>query len=235
MKNFIKNISARVLDVLFPRFCTVCNKALLAHETHLCTSCSLEIPRTHFHRIKFNPVEQLFAGKIMFEHASGFFFYEKGHPYANILHDLKYHNMPQLGRHFARIYAGELINDGMFTDIDCIIPVPLHKSKQAQRGYNQSEHIAKGFADVLGVPVYTDIIIAKRAHESQTNKGTLERWHNTQDIFTARNPERLQNKHILIVDDVVTTGATLLSAALTAEQIPGIKISLATLGVARLN
>lgn len=179
-------------------------------------------------------MEQLFAGKIMFEHASGFFFYEKGHPYANILHDLKYRNQPQLGQYFAGIYAQELLNDGCFTHIDCIIPVPLHRSKKAKRGYNQSEEIAKGFARVLGVPICTNIIIANRAHESQTNKGTLERWQNTQGIFTARNTDCLHHKHVLIVDDVVTTGATLLNTALTIADVPGIKISLATLGVARL-
>ena len=234
MKIF-KDIAHSILDVLFPRTCAVCNKTLVSHEKYLCTECSISIPCTDFHELKFNPMEQLFAGKILIEKAVGYFFYEKDNPYSGILHDLKYRNQPQLGRHFAYRYARELHDKGIFTEIDCIIPVPLHHMKKIQRGYNQSEYIAMGFADVLEVPVYTDIVVAKRAHDSQTNKGIHERWLNTQDIFIVQNEDRLIGTHVLIVDDVVTTGATLLSAALTIAHIPGIKISLATLGVARLN
>lgn len=230
----IKCILGSVLDVLFPRSCAVCGKTLVSHETHLCTACSQHIPCTGFHELKFNPMEQLFAGKILIERAVGYFFYEKDNPYSGILHDLKYRNRPQLGRHFASKYAKELADSDIFSDIDCIIPIPLHRSKRIKRGYNQSEHIAMGFADIFNVPVYTDIIIAEKEHESQTNKGIHERWLNTQGIFSAHDKERLQDKHVLIVDDVVTTGATLLSAALTIADVTGIKISLATLGVARL-
>lgn len=194
----------------------------------------LDIPITGFHLQKFNAMEQLFAGKILIERASGYFFYEKGNPYANILHDIKYRNQPQMGRHLATIYAKELISSNYLSDIDCIIPVPLHHKKFIKRGYNQSEYIANGFADSLKVPVYTDIITAKRNHESQTNKGIYERWLNTQDIYMAQDTEIIENKHILIVDDVITTGATLLNAASTIADVPGVKISLATLGVARL-
>lgn len=230
----IKTIGQSLLDVLFPRTCPVCEKTLLSHEKSLCTKCMLDIPTTGFHLQKFNPMEQLFAGKIQFEKATGYFFYEKDNPYANILHDIKYRNQPQTGRHLASIYGAELTSCNYFTDIDCIIPVPLHNKKLIKRGYNQSEYIAQGFADSLNVPVYTDIIIAVKNHDSQTNKGIYERWLNTQGIYMAKETETIENKHVLIVDDVVTTGATLLSAASSIADVPGIKISLATLGVARL-
>lgn len=230
----IKNIGQSILDMLFPRICPVCEKTLLSHEKSLCTKCMLDIPITGFHTQDFNPMEQLFAGKIRFEKATGYFFYEKGNPYANLLHDIKYHNQPQIGRHLAAMYAKELIAYNYLTDIDCIIPVPLHHKKLIKRGYNQSEYIAKGFADSLNVPIHTDIITAVKKHESQTNKGIYERWLNTQNIYLAQNTETIENKHILIVDDVVTTGATLLSVASTIADVPGIRISLATLGVARL-
>lgn len=194
----------------------------------------LDIPTTGFHLQNFNPMEQLFAGKIQFEKAAGYFFYEKGNPYTRILHDIKYHNQPQIGRHLAAMYAKELIACNYLTDIDCIIPVPLHHKKLIKRGYNQSEYIAKGFADSLNVPICSNIITAVKSHESQTNKGIYERWLNTQNIYLAQNTETIENKHILIVDDVVTTGATLLSVASTIANVPGIKISLVTLGVARL-
>lgn len=230
----IKDIANGLLDVLFPRHCPVCGGTLLSHEMHICTSCIFDIPRTRYHLQNFNAMEQLFAGKALIEKASGFFFYEKGNPYANILHHIKYRNKPKMGQYIASMFARELLQDNCFNNIDAIIPVPLHYSKMTKRGYNQSAYIAQGFADVLNIPVYDNIIFACRNHESQTNKGIYERWLNTQGIFNAKNTCLIENKHVLIVDDVVTTGATLLSATQSISQVPGIKISLASLGVARL-
>ena len=234
MTTFFKNIGSALLDVLFPRVCPVCHKVLASHEKHICTKCLNDIPVTRFHTHNFNPMEQLFAGKVLIHRASGFFFYEKGSPYASIIHSLKYHNQPQLGEFVASLYAKQVAPTAYFDGIDYIIPIPLHHTKLRQRGYNQSERIAQGFSQVFGAPVLTDIIIASRPHDSQTNKGIYERWLNTQHLFEAHDTEILEGKHVLIVDDVVTTGATLLSAACTIAHVPGIKISLATLGVARL-
>ena len=230
----IKDIFNSFIDTLFPRICPVCNNVLLSHEKHICTKCRIDIPITRYHMQEFNAMEQLFAGKTPIEKAVGYFFYEKGNPYSNILHNIKYRNNPQLGQYVAKLFAQELLSRDIFRDIDCIIPVPLHHRKKIQRGYNQSEYIAKGFSEVFDIPVHNNIIIAHKSHESQTNKGIYERWLNTQNIFSAQNTQVLENKHVLIVDDVVTTGATLLSAALTIASVPNIKISLATLGVARL-
>ena len=230
----IKDIFNSFIDTLFPRICPVCNNVLLSHEKHICTKCRIDIPITRYHMQEFNAMEQLFAGKTPIEKAVGYFFYEKGNPYSNILHNIKYRNNPQLGQYVAKLFAQELLSRDIFRDIDCIIPVPLHHRKKIQRGYNQSEYIAKGFSEVFDIPVHNNIIIAHKSHESQTNKGIYERWLNTQIIFSAQNTHVLENKHVLIVDDVVTTGATLLSAALTIASVPNIKISLATLGVARL-
>lgn len=230
----IKDIFNSFIDTLFPRICPVCNNVLLSHEKHICTKCRIDIPITRYHMQEFNAMEQLFAGKTPIEKAVGYFFYEKGNPYSNILHNIKYRNNPQLGQYVAKLFAQELLSRNIFRDIDCIIPVPLHHRKKIQRGYNQSEYIAKGFSEVFDIPVHNNIIIAHKSHESQTNKGIYERWLNTQNIFSAQDTQVLENKHVLIVDDVVTTGATLLSAALTIASVPNIKISLATLGVARL-
>lgn len=230
----IKDIFNSFIDTLFPRICPVCNNVLLSHEKHICTKCRIDIPITRYHMQEFNAMEQLFAGKTPIEKAVGYFFYEKGNPYSNILHNIKYRNNPQLGQYVAKLFAQELLSRDIFRDIDCIIPVPLHHRKKIQRGYNQSEYIAKGFSEVFDIPVHNNIIIAHKSHESQTNKGIYERWLNTQNIFSAQDTQVLENKHVLIVDDVVTTGATLLSAALTIASVPNIKISLATIGVARL-
>lgn len=234
MKIF-RTICDSLLDTLFPRSCAVCGKTLASHEKHLCASCLLDMPCTNFHKSKFNAMEQLFAGKTPIEKATGYFYYEKGSPYANILHNLKYRNEPLLGEWLGARYAKILQADNIFSDVDYIVPIPLHRTKLATRGYNQSEHIARGIASVLNVPVSTDIILADKSHESQTHKGIYERYLNTQNIYKANGKDRLIGKHVLIIDDVVTTGATLLSAALTIADVPGIKISLATLAVARLD
>lgn len=230
----IKDISRALLDVVFPRTCSVCGSPLASHEKHLCTGCLVDIPKTDFHLQHFNPMEQLFAGKVLIHRASGFFFYEKGSPYSNLLHDFKYRNLPQLAFFLASLYARELQQHHFFAHIHYIIPVPLHRSKLISRGYNQSEMIARGFSSVTGIPVLTDIIVAHHPHESQTDKGIYERWANTQGVFSAVNTHLIENKHVLIVDDVVTTGATLLSASLSISSVPGVTISLATLGVAVL-
>ena len=230
----IKDIARGLLDVVFPRTCSACDCPLASHEMHLCTRCLIDIPKTNFHLQHFNPMEQLFAGKVLIDRASGFFFYEKGSPYSNLLHDLKYRNQPQLGRFLGSLYARDLAQHHFFHHIDCIIPIPLHRSKHIRRGYNQSEMIALGISDVTGIPVLTDVIVSTQRHESQTNKGIYERWANTQGVFSAVNTHLIENKHVLIVDDVVTTGATLLSASLSISSVPGVTISLATLGVAVL-
>lgn len=223
------------LDVLLPRECAVCKRVLTADEHYICNHCSIDLPRTQLHLHRFNTMEQLFGGKTPIEKACGYFFYEKDSPFAAILHDIKYRNRPQMGKWFAERYAEEVKSAGYWSDIDYIIPVPLHWKKRVKRGYNQSEYIALGISRIIGAPVLTDAVKATRPHSTQTHKGIYERWLNTQGLYAAEHAERLAGKHVLIVDDVVTTGATLLSCALTIADVPGIKISLATLAVARLD
>ena len=189
----IKDIFNSFIDTLFPRICPVCNNVLLSHEKHICTKCRIDIPITRYHMQEFNAMEQLFAGKTPIEKAVGYFFYEKGNPYSNILHNIKYRNNPQLGQYVAKLFAQELLSRDIFRDIDCIIPVPLHHRKKIQRGYNQSEYIAKGFSEVFNIPVHNNIIIAHKSHESQTNKGIYERWLNTQNIFSAQDTQVIEN------------------------------------------
>lgn len=224
-----------ILDVIMPRTCCMCSKALTIQEKHLCTKCMHDLPRTNFHRYEFNTMEQLFPGKTPIVRASGFFFHEKNSVYAAVIQHIKYHNMPLMGRWLAQKYAREIKESGFFNGIDYIVPVPLHKWKKMKRGYNQGEYIAKGLADELGIPLLTDLIIATKEHPTQTHKGIYERWLNTQGIYEARNLSRIEGKHVLIIDDVITTGATLISCAKTIANTPGVKISIATLAVARLD
>lgn len=222
-------------DLLLPRTCPVCGKVLTSHERYVCQGCMMQLPRTLLHERKFNAMEQLFAGKTPVERATGYFYYEKDNRYASILHTLKYHNRPNLGRWMARQFATEIQPCGFFDGIDAIVPIPLHFTKRAARGYNQSEYIAHGISDVTGIPVIKTVK-AVRPHATQTRKGIHERLLNTQGIFGIRNPQQLEGKHILLVDDVVTTGATLLSCAeMLQREVKSIHISLATLAVARMS
>ena len=224
-----------IADLLIPRYCPVCGKPLAAHERDVCTKCLTHLPRTQLHRHRFNVMEQLFAGKTPIERATGYFWYERANRYSQILQSIKYRNKPGMGTRLAKQFALEIAPDGFFAGIDAIIPIPLHSSKLAQRGYNQSEYIARGISQATRIPVM-NVVTAAMPHATQTRKGNYALYLNVRGIFSLKDPESLQGKHVLLVDDVVTTGATLLSCAemLNAE-VQGIKISLATLAVARLD
>ena len=192
-----------------------------------------DIPLTHFHKDEFNKAEQLFAGKVPVERATSLFFYSKNNPYASILHDVKYRNIPQMAQWLTAKLTKKLKDENFFDGIDFIMPIPLHYTKRAERGYNQSEYIAKGISETSGIPV-SKALVAKMPHATQTHKGVQERWENTKDIFSVKHPELFEGKHILICDDVITTGSTLVSAAKEIKKIPGTKVSILSLAIAHL-
>jgi ComF family protein len=185
--------------------------------------------------VDFNAMEQHFAGKVPIERATAYFFYEKGSPYASVLHDIKYHSVPGMGRWLAARAVRDMQGSRFFDGIDVVTAVPLHRSKLAHRGYNQSEYLARGIARELNIP-YIDTLKAVRPHATQTRKGALERWQNIQDNYALKNNDtaRLAGKHILLVDDVITTGATLTVCSSLLKTIPGVTVSLFTLAAARL-
>ena len=221
-------------DVALPRLCPVCGKELDGDETWLCRSCLAGLPRTRYEEVPFNTMEQLFAGKVPIERATAYFFYEKGSPYASILHDIKYHGTPSMGRWLTSRAVRDMEGSNFFDGIDVVTAVPLHRSKLAHRGYNQSEYLARGIADALNIP-YVEALKAVRPHATQTHKGALERWQNIQGNYAMKkNADRLAGRHILLVDDVVTTGSTLTVCATLLKSIPGVKLSLFTLAAARL-
>lgn len=238
MKIGVKYLANALLDVFMPRLCPVCSKSLDSDEPWLCRSCMMNIPATRLHLSEFNEMEQLFAGKVRVEKASGYFWYEKGSGYANILHDIKYRNCPDMGRWLARKACAEMTKSGLWADIDAIVPVPLHRQKLAKRGYNQSEYIARGISDVLHVPV-VNALCAVRDHATQTRKSAEERLKNAQGLYAPDHKlinELGKSAHLLIVDDVITTGATLISCIESiAQSYPGIRFSVFTLAVSRLS
>lgn len=220
------------LSLFFPRCCLVCGRTLAKGEECLCTGCNIGLPRTGYHLQKDNPVEKMFWGKIPLGRATSFFFYRKGNDCQAILYELKYNGQKEIGEIMGRYMAAELLPSGFFEGIDVIIPVPLHKKKQKLRGYNQSEWLACGISALTALPVKTDAVIREKNTETQTKKSMSERWENVDGIFLLKSPEWFKGKHILIIDDVLTTGATTVACASAFNAVEGIKISILTLAVA---
>lgn len=221
------------ISLLFPRCCVVCGRVLVEGEEYLCTHCNIDMPRTHYETCPGNPVEQMFWGKIPVERATSYFFYNKGSDFRFILHQLKYHGCKELGEAMGRMMACELLRSGFFETIDCIIPVPLHEKKQQLRGYNQSEWIARGISAATGIPVNTTAVVREKDTETQTRKSMSERWENVSGIFVLLQPALFVKQHILIVDDVLTTGATTVTCASVFNEVEGIRISVLTLAMAQ--
>lgn len=224
-----------LIDTIFPRVCEVCGTTLVEGEDTLCLKCLLDMPRTRLHNDNFNAIHERLAGRTPIERAGSLFYYYRGNPYAKLIHKAKYNNLPAIGRKLGAIYAAEISGDGFFDGIDLILPVPLHWLKQIKRGYNQSYEIAKGIADVTGLPI-GDNLRARKGHSTQTRKNSFERWINAKDIYIAINCAELAGKHVLVVDDVITTGATTLACCQAIhDSVPTAKISVASLALTHLS
>jgi len=195
--------------------------------------CLSEFPRTNFHLDPDNEVAKLFWGRIKVQNAASFFYYQKGSRYQNLIHEMKYYNQKQLGQNIGRWFGSELLHTP-FCSADIVHPVPLHYTRQKVRGYNQSEQVAMGIAEVLGIPL--EIAAIERAINTgtQTRRSKYDRWSNVEGIFRVVKPEKLRNRHILLVDDVVTTGSTLEACATPLLALEGTAVSILTLGCVKI-
>lgn len=225
------NLWKDIVDFFFPRYCVSCGDRLSVQEKHICVMCLISLPRTNSHYSTETPLEQVFWGRIPIERAVSFFFHMSENA-KQIIWAMKYNSQPEVGRYIAQIYTREIKNSGFFDGIDIIIPVPLTLSKQIKRGYNQTHYIAKGISDETGIPVVTDAVRKNRNTVSQTNFDKNNRYYNVCDVFTLTKPEKVRNKHILLVDDVLTTGSTLCSLANTIMAAEGVRFSILTLSLA---
>lgn len=225
------NLLANLADYLFPRVCHICGVGLGPSERYVCTPCMSRLPRTLYHRVQDNPMEQRFMGLFPFERATGHFFYSRDSELSLLMHDLKYHRFRGLARHLGSVVADELIPSGFMTGIEVILPVPMHFIKKARRGYNQTVEIARGISAVTGIPVASNLV-AVRSHRSQTSLTLDQRVRNTENLFRLKHPEDIDSRGVLLVDDVCTTGSTLTSAAQSiVRAAPAARVSLLTLGV----
>ena len=224
----------RLLDLISPRLCVVCGQRLTVSEETICSKCNLHLPRTGFQQDPYeNEMAKLFWHQIPIERATALFYYEAHSETANILYELKYKSHPEIGEVMGRMMAKELQPFGFFDEIDGIVPVPLAKKRLRQRGYNQSLEIARGISEMTGLPIYNKVVRRNAFEGSQTNKGRWERNENVESVFELKDATAIQGKHILIVDDVVTTGATVIACAQELCKAGSIKVSVLALGFAK--
>lgn len=230
--SYIYNLCDDFISLLFPRLCYAYGNHLVRNEKLICTECYIVIPRTNYHIEDKNPVEQLFWGRCMIEKAAAFSYYNKGSRIRNLIHNLKYKGIKEIGYELGRIYGLSLKSSGFTSDIDLIIPVPLHPSKKRIRGFNQSDLISTGLADVTGLPVDIYSLARITVSASQTRRSRYDRWTNVEGIFRVNEPDMIRGRHILLVDDVITTGSTIESCANELLKVEGVKVSVVALAYA---
>jgi ComF family protein len=228
----ISEIINHFISLFYPNICAVCSQNLVSGEEIICLSCLQKIPRTGLHREKDNFIEQRFWGKADLERATAFYYFNKKSEFQKILHKLKYHDGKEIGVFLGKYAAAEISENQDFREFDYIIPVPLHPNKLRKRGYNQSFCIAQGLAEVLGVKIDTENLIRVIENPTQTKKSVYERWTNTKGIFAVKDAQLFENKRLLLVDDVLTTGSTLIACAEAIHEVCNAKISIFTLAVA---
>lgn len=221
-----------LLNLFFPRLCLVCNTPLQGGEEHICLQCLCSLPRTGFDYLEENPVCYLLAGKVPFCHAVAYLRFERGGGVQQVIHELKYNDNKEIGFRLGRM-TGEHYRESVLSDPpDLIIPVPLHPKKKKQRGYNQAEWIACGINSVLRLPIDTTSLSRIRNTDTQTHKHVYDRWLNVRESFSVTHPDALRGKHILLIDDVITTGSTLSACAEALLTVPGVRVSVMAVAMA---
>ena len=221
-----------LLHLFYPQTCLLCGNPLVCDEQFLCLHCHCNLPKTKYYLNKRNPSRDLFAGYTQVNEVVAYLFFEKEGTTQQLIHALKYKGNKALAAYLGRTAAVELKAEGVYASMDTILPVPLHPEKQKRRGYNQSEWIAKGFAAVYGCDINAKSLKRITNTQSQTLKSVYDRHLNVENIFYLTDPYALHGKHVLLIDDVLTTGATTSSCIEALLTVPGIKISVFALSIA---
>ena len=228
IKTFFKDF----FHLFYPSYCCGCGTTLVNGENIICLQCLQNLPLTRFHLQKNNMVEKTLTGRIPYQRATAFCYFQKGSIIQHAIHQLKYKGNREVGVILGELMGQSLMDSPDFADIDIIIPIPIHPKKQAKLGYNQSEMICLGVQKSMHKPLDTTSFVRVINTSSQTKKTRYSRWKNVEDIFQVVNPDNLKNKHILLIDDVITTGSTLEAAANCLLKVDNVKISIACLACA---
>jgi ComF family protein len=220
------------LSLLYPRTCEACNATLFAHEKFICGECRLSLPKSGFHRRKNHELLNVFAGRVPFISACSFYTYEKRGRVQRLLHAIKYRGQKELAEFLGSLYAEDLKCESDVGGIDVVIPIPLHKKKLRSRGFNQSEWFARGLSAGLDRPLECNVFQRRVETSTQTRKRKYARWENVAGIFELRDRAALYGKHVLLVDDVITTGATIEAAWTSLRETENIRLSVASIAFA---
>ncbi len=221
------------IALIYPRNCITCNNPLFKHENMVCNHCYISLPKSNFHSEENSELERVFAGRVPVIKAGSYYLFEKNGKVQKLLHSIKYESNKALAEQVGGWYAQSLKECKEIAGADIIIPVPLHPKKQKQRGFNQSEEFAKGLAKEFGIPLNSTNLIRNQFTETQTRKNKFARWENVEGKFELKDPKNLENKTILLVDDVITTGATIDACYEAMKGVPGIKVSVLSLAYAK--
>ena len=227
-----KTILNHLFELFFPRLCICCEDRLIKNEKSICLNCLYQLPTTNHLTTRDNKLEIFFAGRFPFERIASFAYFVKGGSIQKIIHEIKYRNNPSFATYIGEICGKEILKSQFFGEVDYIVPIPLHRKRLKQRGYNQALMIAKGISNKTGFTVNEDNLIRIINNPSQTKNSKFERWKNTEGIFDIRDKNLFYCKHILLVDDVITTGSTLEVCAKLLLACSETRISIFTVGVA---
>lgn len=217
-----------LIGLFYPSVCAACGNALFQWESVVCLRCRTFLQKTGYELNDDNPLARLFYGKVRLKAVTACYFFSKEGKVQHLIHELKYKGNAEAGVFLGQELGKTLKTAPLFQDIDYLIPVPLHPKREKKRGYNQSLMIAKGVSEITGIPIGESFLVRSVNTATQTHKSKEERWNNVKDIFEVRHAAQLEGKYVLLIDDVLTTGATLEACALKLSGIPGVTVSCAT-------
>lgn len=225
----LKEIKDSILHLAFPHVCEGCCTENLQAEHLLCLRCLSSLPETNFHLHANNPIEKIFWGRIAVTSATAQYYFTKESMIQHLMHQFKYKNNKEVGIYLGKLMGWTMATSNRFSFIDALIPLPLHKSKEHKRGYNQAAVLCEGISSVLNKPVLKNVVIRPEQTETQTKKGRIQRWQNMEGKFQLNNSAAIEDKHVLLVDDVITTGATLEACGREIVKAKNVQLSMATL------